>query len=35
VRDVLTRIPEDGAVEDLLRDALRQLAQSRTTGSRA
>ena len=29
VREVLTRIPEDGPVEDLLRDALRQLAVSR------
>jgi Holliday junction DNA helicase RuvA len=30
VRDVLTRLPDDGAVEDLLRDALRQLASART-----
>lgn len=35
VRDVLARLPEDGAVEELLRDALKQLARSRTTGSRA
>jgi holliday junction DNA helicase RuvA len=34
VRDVLARLPEEGAVEDLLRDALKQLAQSRTDGSR-
>ena len=26
VRDVLGRLPDDGAVEDLLRDALKQLA---------
>jgi Holliday junction DNA helicase RuvA len=30
VRDVLTRLPDDGAVEELLRDALRQLAAART-----
>lgn len=30
VRDVLARLPEDGALEDLLRDALRLLAAART-----
>ena len=29
VRDVLARLPDEGAVEDLLRDALRQLAGAR------
>ncbi|MCU1427231.1 MAG: Holliday junction helicase subunit RuvA [Actinomycetia bacterium] len=29
VRDVLTQLPDDGAVEDLLRDALRLLASAR------
>jgi Holliday junction DNA helicase RuvA len=29
VREVLARLPDDGAVEDLLRDALRQLAGAR------
>lgn len=29
VREVLARLPEEGAVEDLLRDALRQLAGAR------
>jgi holliday junction DNA helicase RuvA len=29
VRDVLARLPDDGAVEDLLRDALRHLATAR------
>jgi Holliday junction resolvasome RuvABC DNA-binding subunit len=29
VRDVLGQLPEDGSVEDLLRDALRLLAGSR------
>jgi Holliday junction DNA helicase RuvA len=30
VRDVLTRLPDEGAIEDLVRDALRQLATVRT-----
>jgi Holliday junction resolvasome RuvABC DNA-binding subunit len=30
VRDALARLPEDGSVEDLLREALRLLAAART-----
>jgi len=30
IRDVLAQLPDDGAVEDLLRDALKSLAVSRT-----
>jgi Holliday junction DNA helicase RuvA len=31
VRDVLNRLPDDGAVEELVRDALRQLASARVS----
>jgi Holliday junction resolvasome RuvABC DNA-binding subunit len=30
IRDALARLPDDGALEDLLRDALRLLAAART-----